>query len=196
MTTANPQVSGVVGNLDTTPARLAVKITSGGTFTGFDLPGVPEAASAVRSLLRRCLGDRATPDLLLCASELAANAIQHSRSGRPGGRFLVTVQAEGSGVVLVSVLDEGARAGQDRSAWGLPAEHGRGLGIVAALAIESGATTVFAGRLSWFRISVRDAAASGSDRDARACGRDTDRDAGRDGQRDTGRDVVAGRRSA
>jgi anti-sigma regulatory factor (Ser/Thr protein kinase) len=67
-------------------------------------------------------------DLVLMASELAANAVQHSRSGEPGGRF--TVQAGAGGHAWLEVEDQGG----PWSAWDLDSEHGRGLSIVAALA--------------------------------------------------------------
>lgn len=192
MITDNTQVSGPAGTA-AAPPPLQVKITTGGTYLGLDLPGVPEAVPAVRSLLRRYLAAQATPDLLLCASELASNAVVHSRSGRPGGRFVVSAQLEGRGVVLVSVLDEGARTPQDRPGCGLPEEHGRGLGIVEALAIESGSAPVFAGRLAWFRILADDGAASRCSRDALHDGaRDARHDAAYDGARDG---VLAGGRS-
>jgi anti-sigma regulatory factor (Ser/Thr protein kinase) len=181
----NLQVSEPLDAVDTTPAPLQAKVTSSGTYTGLDLPGVPGAVGAVRSLLRQFLGAHATHDLLICASELATNTVVHTRSGRPGGRFLVSAEIEADGVVLVSVLDEGTL--QDCPACP-PEEHGRGLGIVEALSIESGSTPIFAGRLAWFRISVTDAAS----RDARTPTRDGSRDAQRDGQRDAARDGQAG----
>jgi signal transduction histidine kinase len=178
MTSEELLASGTAG----TVGRLQVKVTTGPGYCGFDLPGVPRAVPAVRALLRRSLGDRATPELLICTTELATNAIEHTSSGCPGGRFQVTVQAEGE-TVLVSVLDEGIRTPQDRSAWGRPEEHGRGLGIVQALSIESGAKPVFAGRLAWFRIAVSDAAVGTPQRDA-------NRDGRRDAHRDTTRDAA------
>src|SRR5579862_5861841 len=51
-------------------------------------PQVSQARSWVASLLPGCAP---LDDLLLFASELASNAITHTRSGRPGGRFTVEV---------------------------------------------------------------------------------------------------------
>ena len=66
---------------------------------------------------------------------------------------MVIVQAEGSGVLRVTVLDEGPLGTKDRTALGLPDEHGRGLGIVEALSIEHGHSSLFAGGRYWFRIT-------------------------------------------
>jgi hypothetical protein len=181
----NAQVSTPVGTDGSAPIK--VRITSGGAgYVGFDLPGddrrMPEAA---RFLLRRALRGHDTDDLVLCADELVCNAITHTRSGLPGGHILLTLQVEGGGIVLVSVLDEGVRTGQDPSARPVAAEHGRGLVIVRGLSIESGSTEAFRGRLAWFRIKVSDAAAS---RDALPAPRDVSRDAGRDGAETVWRD--------
>jgi serine/threonine-protein kinase RsbW len=181
MTAQNAQVSTPAGTVGT----IEVRSIAGPGYLAVVLPGAPESSGVLRSLLRRSLGRYASPELLICASELASNAIEHTRSGRPGGRFAVTAQVETASVVLVSVLDEGAGTPQDRSARGLPEEHGRGLDIVGALSIESGAAPASAGRLAWFRIKVTDAAAGRLNRDgAETLRRDGRETAGRDAHRD------------
>ena len=53
-------------------------------------PGGTEHIRAVRADLRAVLDDCSrADDVILCASELAANAAQHSRSRLPGGTFTV-----------------------------------------------------------------------------------------------------------
>ena len=53
-------------------------------------PGGTEYIRAVRADLRAFLDDCSrADDVILCASELAANAAQHSRSRLPGGTFTV-----------------------------------------------------------------------------------------------------------
>ena len=53
-------------------------------------PGGTEHIRAVRADLRAVLDDcPSADDVILCASELAANAAQHSRSRLPGGTFTV-----------------------------------------------------------------------------------------------------------
>ena len=86
-------------------------------------------------------------------SELATNAIVHTRSGMPGGTFAVTVQTVAHGVVI-RVRDGGARTGPKLADPPSCAEHGRGLRIIAALAAEWGTETAAAAGTTWCRISV------------------------------------------
>ncbi|MGH3155981.1 MAG: ATP-binding protein, partial [Streptosporangiaceae bacterium] len=67
--------------------------------------------------------------VLIC-SELAANAVVHSASARPGGRFVVRVEVREADYVWIEVQDEGGRWAEGEH----PGQGGRGLGIVAALA--------------------------------------------------------------
>jgi anti-sigma regulatory factor (Ser/Thr protein kinase) len=76
-------------------------------------------------------------DAELAAAELVANAITHTRSGLPGGRFTVAVAAAFGGV-MIHVHDQGDGSGQvprpgPAAGRGGLAEGGRGLVIVAAL---------------------------------------------------------------
>jgi len=58
-----------------------------------EFAGVPEEARRVRAFLRSLLGDCPfLDDVLLGVDELAVNTIRHTRSGRPGGRFVVEVR--------------------------------------------------------------------------------------------------------
>ncbi|SHK19034.1 Anti-sigma regulatory factor (Ser/Thr protein kinase) [Nocardiopsis flavescens] len=77
---------------------------------------------------------------VLCASEIAANAVEHTRSGDPDGRVLRALFVSEPGVLRLTVVDDGARESSpeiplDRTPqeW-LTAERGRGLLMVAALA--------------------------------------------------------------
>ena len=110
-------------------------------------PATPDQVPQTRCFLAGILdGCEAAEDALLCLSELASNAILHSRSAGPGGRFAVRV-SQAPGWLKVEVTDEGGP-------WALrPASgvHGRGLDIVKALAagvhisdpgIDSAARTV------------------------------------------------------
>jgi anti-sigma regulatory factor (Ser/Thr protein kinase) len=54
----------------------------------------------------------------------------HSRSFQPGGRFTVRAEVREGDYVWVEVEDQGGRWARHRR----PGEHGRGLGIVGALA--------------------------------------------------------------
>jgi anti-sigma regulatory factor (Ser/Thr protein kinase) len=117
--------------------------------TGRVFPGeagqVREARRFLAGLLDGCpAGD----DALLCVSELATNAVLHSRSGGPGGRFTV-IAAVQAGRLRVGVTDEGGAWGQGRDGGG---QSGRGLLIVGQLATRWGRDDGGAGRTVWFEI--------------------------------------------
>ena len=102
---------------------------------------------------RCCLDGRRCPaetvqDIVACATELAANAVLHSRSGLPGGHFSVEVACAGQSV-RVTVEDSGG-PWVERGTGGIDAECGRGLRIVAALSADMGMTGDAAGRTAWF----------------------------------------------
>lgn len=70
-------------------------------------PAVPAEVARVRRFLAGLLdAGPAADDAVLCLSELASNAIVHSRSGEPGGSFTVRVQLDGSRL-RVEVDDQG-----------------------------------------------------------------------------------------
>jgi anti-sigma regulatory factor (Ser/Thr protein kinase) len=121
---------------------------------GLVLPGSPESVREARAMVRRTLGRHhpAADAAAVCVSELAANAITHTRSGLPGATFAVTVEAEPGGV-LIRVADDGAR-GMPAPAGQAPGEHGRGLQIVAALSEAWGVQQMASGRATWCRIPV------------------------------------------
>ena len=74
---------------------------------------------------------RLRDDLVLLASELATNAILHSRSGHPARTFAVRATLyPGDYVSWVEVIDRGRHMDADEH----DHEHGRGLAIVAAIA--------------------------------------------------------------
>ncbi len=96
-------------------------------------PGTTERIRAVRSDLRDLLGDcPSADDVILCASELAANAVRHSRSGLAGGTFTVRVTVMPGNSVRINVEDDG---GPWTPALSDPARH-HGLDIVGTLATE------------------------------------------------------------
>ena len=64
---------------------------------------VPEARRFVGELLAGC---PARETLMTCVSELSANAIAHTASGR-GGVFMVEVDCPRDGVARVAVTDDG-----------------------------------------------------------------------------------------
>jgi anti-sigma regulatory factor (Ser/Thr protein kinase)/DNA-binding XRE family transcriptional regulator len=90
-----------------------------------------DQVARARAFLDRVLADcPMSEDAVLICSELAANAILHSESARPGGRFTVRAEVWEGAYAWVEVDDQGGRWAADNRA-----EHGgRGLEIVAALA--------------------------------------------------------------
>lgn len=107
----------------------------------------------VRDFVSRYLGGRRCPagavqDTLVCATELAANAVLHSRSGLPGGHFSVQVACAGQSV-RVTVEDSGG-PWTERGNDDMDAERGRGLHVVAGLSADMGIIGDAAGRMAWF----------------------------------------------
>lgn len=101
-------------------------------------------------------GCPAVDDLVLLASELSANAVQHSRSGKPDGEFTVRARIRSGEYVWLEVEDQGGEwASHEKDD-----EHGRGLAIVAAIAgdgnwgIENGNTC--GPHLVWARLDWQD----------------------------------------
>jgi serine/threonine-protein kinase RsbW len=71
-------------------------------------PGVPEAVRAARQHVAGVLaGVPAAEDVVYAVSEVASNAVLHSRSGHPGGRFTVAVDIVAGALVSVVVTDQG-----------------------------------------------------------------------------------------
>ncbi len=111
------------------PRALALRTTS------VTYPGSAEHISAVRADLRALLADRPmADDVILCASELAANAALHSDSRLPGGTFTVHATISPGQHVRIDVEDNG---GPWRTAVSDPARH-HGLDIIRALASDWG----------------------------------------------------------
>jgi serine/threonine-protein kinase RsbW len=105
---------------------------------------VRRARADARDLLAGC---PAADEVILCLSELAANAVLHSNSRRPGGTFTVRIGSRPGAYVRIEVDDDGGP-------WLAPAPDpgsGRGLDIIGALAAECGIATSPAGRTVWAR---------------------------------------------
>jgi serine/threonine-protein kinase RsbW len=89
---------------------------------------------------------------MTCVSELCANAIAHTASGR-GGVFTVEVDCSRDGVARVAVTDDGGSSVPAAGALDLMAEGGRGLAMVAACTSRWGFSEAYPGRTVWAEAS-------------------------------------------
>jgi anti-sigma regulatory factor (Ser/Thr protein kinase) len=130
------------GLMDMSAAR-ALALASSGTY-----PGTAEHIRIVRADLRAALHEYPmAEDVILCASELAANAAVHSRSRLPGRTFTVRVKISPDGYALVEVEDDGGL-----STPGICDSTGHhGLDIVRALATDWGIDGDHTARTIWAR---------------------------------------------
>jgi serine/threonine-protein kinase RsbW len=116
-----------------------------------DYPGTISQAQHVRADLAKIAAEcPAADDVVLLASELATNAILHSRSGHPERVFTVRATLYPGEYAWVEIIDQGGAWTADA----LDHEHGRGLAIVAAVAGNGnwGIDGDAACRVAWFRI--------------------------------------------
>src|SRR5215472_13208064 len=98
----------------------------------------------LRPLLRDCpMGD----EVILCASELAANAVLHSRSRLPGGTFTVRARINPGHHIRVEVEDGGGP--WSPGIGGSTGHHG--LDIVRALATDWGIGGGSTAHIIWAR---------------------------------------------
>ena len=122
--------------------------TTGLRTTEVTYPGGTEHVRAVRADLRAVLGDcPRADDVILCASELAANAAQHSRSRLPGGTFTVRATVSPGRYARVEVQDNDGPWTQAMTG---PAGY-HGLDIVGAVADAWGSDGDQATRTVWAR---------------------------------------------
>lgn len=96
--------------------------------------GLPSELRQVRADLAEAVDGRAeADDVIMVGSELAANAVMHSRSGQLGGTFTVRAELHDT-YAWVEVEDQGGDWTADDHQDNDPDEHGRGLAIVQAIA--------------------------------------------------------------
>jgi serine/threonine-protein kinase RsbW len=114
-------------------------------------PGTADQPRQVRADLTGIAGGcPVRDDLLLLASELAANAVLHSRSGHPGRTFTIRATLYPGDYAWIEVIDQGGPWTAD----GHDDERGRGLAVVAAIAGDGnwGIDGNSASRVAWFRL--------------------------------------------
>ncbi len=133
------------------------------TYWSRSFQGLAESLSEVRHFTASVLGNRPGVDLVvLAASELAGNAVQHTASGLPGGQFVVHV-AVYADKWQIRVDDEGGdnepvlKEPSGDADGDLP-ETGRGLALVAAVARDWGVLGDHYARAVWADIPYETAA--------------------------------------
>ena len=125
------------------PAPRALALATSVTY-----PGNTEHIRIVRADLRAVLHEcPMADDVILCASELAANAAMHSRSRLPGGTFTVRVKISPGDYAWIEVEDDGGPTSP--AIRGVTGHHG--LDIVHALATGWGISGDPAARTIWAR---------------------------------------------
>jgi serine/threonine-protein kinase RsbW len=115
--------------------------------------GTPASVSEARRFVGELLaGCPARETLMTCVSELCANAVRHTASGR-GGSFIVEVARPRDGVARVAVTDDGGPSVPEPRIPDPMAEGGRGLAMVAACTSRWGYGEAYPGRTVWAEAS-------------------------------------------
>jgi serine/threonine-protein kinase RsbW len=114
-------------------------------------PGRLDQVRETRAFLARFLdGCPASADAVLVISELAANAIAHSASSRPGGAFTLRASLPGDGYLHAEIEDHGS--GWDGNIG--TAEPPHGLYLLRALSATCGTRPGIHGWVTWFTIAT------------------------------------------
>jgi len=131
-------------------AMLALRRACGDWLWEQAFPGAADQVRHVRSAVRALLDDCcAEEDVVHLLSELSANAVVHSRSGRAGGEFIVRLQHAPGDCIWGEVEDAGSEEWDGDLA--ASAREQSGLFIVMTLASACGvADRPGCHRAAWF----------------------------------------------
>ncbi|WP_159940833.1 MULTISPECIES: ATP-binding protein [unclassified Nocardiopsis] len=141
----------------TTPPIEAAEWTGGVTdHTVWSCAGNLTAVRSIRARVRNFLArtghsESALDDAELAVSELATNALLHSRSGQSGGVMTLFIRSD-AGRLRVAVADQGARDGEGLHTREDGDDFGRGKLIVDSCATRSGEYWSDAAHVAWFEI--------------------------------------------
>ncbi|CQR63521.1 ATP-binding protein [Streptomyces leeuwenhoekii] len=112
-------------------------------------PGLAEEVTHARHFVASLVTGRGpVDDAVLVVSELATNAVRHSRSGAAGGWFLVVV-GFGDDRVRIEVVDQGGERVPHLCDVTSQEEGGRGLLLIEACAKDWGVKNWPEGRSVW-----------------------------------------------
>lgn len=112
-------------------------------------PGHPSMVPAVRAFVRAIMDDSPRgPDAESVVAELAANSIEHTPSGGPGGVITLAVAVR-PGWARVAVSDAGTGAWTRPAAPDAVGDYGRGLVLVDAFADKVGHDVHGEGQTMW-----------------------------------------------
>ena len=130
------------------PAPRALALATNVTY-----PGTTQHIRTVRADLCAVLHEcPMADDVILCVSELAANAVIHSRSRLPGGTFTVRAKISPGDYALIEVEDDGGPMSPGMH----DATGHHGLDIVRALATDWGIDGDHTARSIWARFDWSD----------------------------------------
>ncbi len=117
------------------------------------LAGRAERARAARSFVSEALGPGhpCRDDAVLLVSEVFSNSVRHGGSGTAGETVTVAVRA-GDGIVRVEVTDRAGPGKPELRPADRDAEGGRGLQLVAALAMRWGTRRRGGRMVVWFEL--------------------------------------------
>jgi anti-sigma regulatory factor (Ser/Thr protein kinase) len=120
---------------------------------GMEIPAEPTAPGRVRRWMAAQLAAWRVPDpvignAVLCASELATNALLHAGTA---ARIEVDLSPER---LLVAVSDSGTRGGVARAYTERLSSRGRGLGLIEELSDAWGTDPAVRGSTVWFEMSI------------------------------------------
>jgi anti-sigma regulatory factor (Ser/Thr protein kinase) len=103
------------------------------------VPGVAESIRTLRDFTVRKLGKEhpRLDEIVLCVSELGTNGLEHTCSGRPGGRLTLLI-GERARATRIELIDEGGSASVHHVREQPEAEDGRGLLLVRELSSRWG----------------------------------------------------------
>ncbi|WP_435110503.1 ATP-binding protein [Nocardiopsis synnemataformans] len=117
-----------------------------------NLTAVRSIRSRVREFLARMdHSEGSLDDAELAVSELATNALLHSRSGQSGGVMTLFIRSD-DGRLRVAIADQGARDGESEHTREDGDDFGRGKLIVDSCATRSGEYWSDATHVAWFEI--------------------------------------------